>query len=117
MTVLDLNKAVRTRDGQEVQQLTVFNNTTMVYTLSGVVDGDILTWTKDGVFDARRRGESPLDLVNVTPSRIKQGVYMRVYKDGYLGVPVGLPRPKVPGSIGYIYVDIDAEIIPYQEDN
>tara|TARA_R110000868_G_scaffold184686_1_gene426336 strand:- start:22 stop:369 length:348 start_codon:yes stop_codon:yes gene_type:complete len=53
MKPFDLEKAlagepVVTRSGREVFQLTHFLNTTKLYPLMGVVNGNVLTWLIDG---------------------------------------------------------------------
>lgn len=110
MPKLDLTKPVQTRDGREVKQVTVFD-CDEEFRVRGVVDGKLQSWTIDGTFHKDRH--SPNCLVNV-PERVKKTVYFRV-ANGHVGSKCNAVPTRIDDFDGYIRVDIDAEIIPFED--
>lgn len=114
--MLDLTKPIRTRGGLEVKMLTDFSSETSdKCPLRGVINGALISWHANGQFlGGCDRHE--YDLVNV-PERVKRTVYMRVYDSGGLGSNLCCKPCRMAGNeIGFIKVEIDAEVIPYEED-
>lgn len=107
---LDLNKPVLTRNGRKVRQLTLFDSKSN-YPIVGVVDGNQYCWTRAGHIISDEF-DNPQDLVNV-PERVKKTVYFRVELSGECGNMQDTVPDVSFGFYGYIRVDIDAEIIPF----
>lgn len=78
----DLEKAIHgakvvTRDGREVKELTVFENL-KIYSLVGILDNQLQTWTKQGIFNADHAGENRVDLFLAVEPQTK---WVNLYKD------------------------------------
>lgn len=78
----DLEKALNgakvvTRDRREVKQLTKFE-CSRIYSLVGVLDNFIQTWTSEGIFDTEYEGECLADLfLAVEPNSVWVNVYQQ----------------------------------------
>ena len=73
--MLDLTKPIRTLDGREVKQLTVFDGKSdSACVIYGVLDGVVTGWSINGEFSPDDYGQDARDLVNVPEEPIQLDV-------------------------------------------